>query len=407
MNPRLAQIAPSLIREISSKRRNTSIDLGLGEPSLLPDPSHFEEAMRYIALHGVKYTPNAGDPELRNAVAAHYDYPARNRAENVCVTIGSQEAMYVAIKTLLDPARDELLVVEPTFPSYQKMAALEGIAVRGVAMREDDGFAFDAERIAGAIGGRTRAIVICSPCNPTARVISPSAAERLVEALQRRGGEAVWLIHDEIYREQIFVDGMAELARYYPHTIVTNSLSKSNALTGLRIGWLLGPEPLVQQAIKVHAWMVSCADTFAQRVALHVFATPGGLQEHGAWYRERRIELLDALKRSGLRYIAPEGTFYVCVRLPQGTSSLEAANELIERYDVVAIPGIAFGESLEGWLRLSWVTAPERVATGLQRIAEYCSSLVTPSGVLSPRAESRGSYRCDPEPHACHPEERA
>jgi len=374
MNPRVAQIAPSLIREVSSKRRNSSIDLGLGEPSLLPDPSHFGEAMRYIALHGVKYTPNAGDPELRNAIAAHYDYPGRNRAENVCVTIGSQEAMYVAIKTLLDPARDELLVVEPTFPSYQKMATLEGIAARGVAMHESGDFAFDAERIAGAIGERTRAIVICSPCNPTARVISSAAAERLMGALESRRGEPVWLIHDEIYREQIFVDGMAELARVYPNTIVTNSLSKSNALTGLRIGWLLGPESFVQEAIKVHAWATSCADTFAQRVGLHVFATPGGLQEHAAWYRERRMELLDALKRSGLRYVAPEGTFYVCVRLPDETSSLDAANQLIERYDVVAIPGIAFGNSMEGWLRLSWVTSPERVATGLQRIAEYCAT---------------------------------
>jgi aspartate aminotransferase len=335
--------------------------------------------MRYVALHGVKYTPNAGDPELRDAIAQHYAYPAMNQAENVCVTIGSQEAMYVAIKTLLDPARDELLVVEPAFPSYQKMAMLEGIAVRSVAMREDEDFAFDADGILDALGERTRAIVICSPCNPTARVISARAAERVVRALESRRGEPVWLIHDEIYREQTFVDGMAELARRYPHTIVTNSLSKSNALTGLRIGWILGPTPVVQQAIKVHAWATSCADTFAQRVAVNVFATPGGLQEHAAWYRERRLELLDALQRSGLRYVPPEGTFYVCVKLPDGTSSLDAANELIERYDVVAIPGIAFGPSMEGWLRLSWVTSAERVATGLERIAEYCTSRILSS----------------------------
>ncbi|MGA8099587.1 MAG: pyridoxal phosphate-dependent aminotransferase [Candidatus Cybelea sp.] len=373
MNPRVLEIAPSLIREISAKKKSGSIDLGLGEPSLLPTREHLEAAMQYVLECGLKYTPNAGDLTLRNAIARHYGYPKMDRAENVCVTVGSQEAMYVAIKTLLDPARDELLIVEPCFPSYQKMAALEGIALRSVAMRAEEDFAFDPERIAAAIGERTRAIVLCSPCNPTARVISEAAAEILVRAVEGRRGKPIWLVHDEIYREQIFVADAAELAQRYPHTIVTNSLSKSNALTGLRLGWLLGPSSAVAQAIKVHAWVTSCADTFAQRVALHVFETPGAVQEHAAWYREQREKLLAALRASGLRYVSPDGTFYVCVRLPEGARSLEAAHELIERYDVVAIPGIAFGPSMEGWLRLSWVTSPDRVARGVERIGEYCS----------------------------------
>jgi aspartate aminotransferase len=373
MNPRVLEIAPSLIREISAKKKSGSIDLGLGEPSLLPTREPLEAAMRYVLEHGLKYTPNAGDLGLREAIAHHYGYPKMDRAENVCVTVGSQEAMYVTLKTLLDPARDELLIVEPCFPSYQKMAALEGIALRSVAMREEEDFVFDAERIAAAIGERTRAIVICSPCNPTARVISKEAAEALIRAVERRGGEPIWLVHDEIYREQIFVADAAELAQRYPHTIVTNSLSKSNALTGLRLGWLVGPSSTVAQAIKVHAWTTSCADTFAQRVALQIFKTSGALQEHAAWYREQREKLLAALRASGLRYVSPDGTFYVCVRLSEGARSFEAAHALIERYDVVAIPGIAFGPSMEGWLRLSWVTSPDRVARGLERIAEYCS----------------------------------
>ena len=377
MNPRVAQISASLIREVSSKKKGSSIDLGLGEPSLLPNRAHFDAAMRYVAEHGVKYTPNAGDHALRTAIARHYGYPNMDRAENVCVTVGSQEAMYVTIKTLLDPARDELLIVEPCFPSYRKMAVLEGIPVRAVSMTEDEDFSFDAERIVAAIDERTRAIVICSPCNPTARVISNGAAQYLVRALERRGGDPIWLIHDEIYREQIYVDDAADLAETYAHAIVTNSLSKSNALTGLRLGWIVGPAAIIEQAIKVHAWVASCADTFAQRVALQIFQTAGALQEQAAWYGDRRRELLAALEASGLRFVAPEGTFYVCVRLPDGARSLDAAHELIERYDVVAIPGIAFGPAMEGWLRLSWVSSSDIVATGLTRIAEYCSSLVS------------------------------
>lgn len=374
MNPRVYEIPVSLIREMAARKRPTSIDLGLGEPSLSPNPEHFEHAMRYVAGRGVKYTPNAGEPELREAIARHYRYPQMDRPENVCVTTGSQEAMYVALKTVLDPAHDELLVVEPTFPSYAKMAALQGVPVRTVAMRAQDEFAFDAERIASAAGARTRAIVICSPCNPTTRVISQSAADELAQTLERRDGEPIWLIHDEIYREQSFVDYAAYLAQRYPRTIVTNSVSKSNALTGLRLGWLLAPGDFVAQAIKVHAWITSCADTFAQQVALHVFSSKEGVRKHAPWYRERRHELLTALRESGLRFIAPEGTFYAAVRLPDGTSSLEAAQKLIEVYDVVAVPGIAFGESMEGWLRLSWVSAAERVREGIARIADYCAS---------------------------------
>jgi aspartate aminotransferase len=299
--------------------------------------------------------------------------------ESVCITTGSQEAMYVALMTLLNPARDELLVVEPAFPSYVKMAALGGIACRTVSMRAEDGFAFDAERILSAVGAATRAIVICSPCNPTGRVLSQSVARRLAQGLAARPGEPIWLVHDEIYREQTFVHGAADLATFYPHTIVTNSLSKSNALTGLRLGWILGPRNFVEQAIKMHAWVTSCADTFAQQVALHVFSSADGVHEHAWWYAAQREPLVAALASSGMRYVAPEGAFYACLRLPEGAPSLEASTELIERYDVLAIPGAAFGESLEGWLRLSWVAPAGQVAEGVARIGRYCAQSASAS----------------------------
>ncbi|HEY5340147.1 MAG TPA: pyridoxal phosphate-dependent aminotransferase [Candidatus Aquilonibacter sp.] len=369
----MLEIPSSMIREIAAKRRPSSIDLGLGEPTLLPNPAHFDAAMAYVRERGVKYLPNAGDPALREAIARHYDYPGMHDAENVCVTTGSQEAMYVTIKTLLDPDKDELLVVEPTFPSYFKMARLEGVAARGVAMSEADDFALDAQRIVDAIGERTRAIVICSPNNPTGRVLSREQAEILVRALEARGGEPIWLIHDEIYREQTFVDDEAFLAERYPHTIVTNSLSKSNALTGLRLGWILGPKEVIAQAIKAHAWVTSCTDTFAQRVALGVFTQLGGVNEHVSWYRGQWAGMMEALAESPLRSIKPEGSFYACVALPPGMDSRRTAIALIEEHDVLAIPGIAFGSVFEGWLRLSWVAPLDAVREGLHRIERYCA----------------------------------
>lgn len=369
MNPRVAGISGSLIRLVSARKRPTSIDLGLGEPTLMPNPAHFDSAMAYVREHGARYTLNAGDPALRAAIAGYYGYPEMERAENVCVTVGSQEAMYVTLLALLDAGRDELLLVEPTFPSYRKMAELHGIAVRAVAMPENDDFAIDGDRIAAALTRRTRAIVLCSPCNPTGRAIAPGSADTLVRALERRGGD-VTLVHDEIYREQQYGERV-DLARLYPNTVAINSLSKSNALTGMRLGWILASASFIAQATKVHAWVTSCTDTFAQRVALHVFES-NGVEEHRSWYVQRRAEMLDVLRTSGLRFIVPEGAFYACVKLPDGHASLDAAMRLVDEHDVVTIPGIAFGECFEGWLRLSWVAPLEQLATGIERVAAYC-----------------------------------
>ncbi|HEV7178457.1 MAG TPA: pyridoxal phosphate-dependent aminotransferase [Candidatus Baltobacteraceae bacterium] len=376
MNPRVLEIRGSLIREVAAKRRPTSIDLGLGEPSLTPNPEHFSAAMNYVREHGMKYTHNAGDAALREALARHYDYPDMHRLDNVCVTTGSQEAMFVALKTLLDPSADELMVLEPAFPSYAKMAKLEGVSVRTVTMSEQDDFAIDAERIIAGLTPRTRAIVVCSPNNPTGRVISRSEAEKLVRALESRGGDPVWLIHDEIYREQTFVENEAYLAELYPHAIVTNSVSKSNALTGLRLGWIIAPHAFIEQAVKTHAWVTSCADTFAQQVALNVFTTLGGVNEHVSWYRAQWAGVVEALEQSGLRYIKPEGSFYACVQLPRGIASLAGALEILEEHDVLTIPGSAFGESFEGWLRLSWVSPLDRVREGIRRIGAYVKAFV-------------------------------
>ncbi|MDP9018685.1 MAG: pyridoxal phosphate-dependent aminotransferase [Candidatus Eremiobacteraeota bacterium] len=374
MNPRVQEIGGSLIREIASKKKPGSIDLGLGEPSLKPSMHFWTAAVEETAQHGLRYTVNAGELALREAISAHYAYPNHAHPDNVCVTTGSQEAVYVVIKTLLDPRQDEMLVVEPAFPAYAKMGKLEGVVVRSVAMDPQEDFAFDADRILEAITDRTRLIVICSPCNPTARVVSHDTVEKLSKALLARPGEPIYVLHDEIYREQTYCANPGAFAKSYPHTIVTNSLSKSNALTGLRLGWSLAPKEIAPAIVKAHAWVTSCASTFAQRVALEIFKTPGGLQEHAGWYREQALGVNESLIASGLRFIQPEGSFYACVALPAGIDSLTAAHTLADQYDVIAIPGVAFGASFEGWLRLSWVAPLELVHDGLTRIAEFCRS---------------------------------
>jgi aspartate/methionine/tyrosine aminotransferase len=369
VNPRLAAIEPSLIRALAAKKQPGAIDLGLGEPTLLPQARFIEAAARWATEFGLKYTVNAGDAATRARIAAHYAYPGMGAAENVCMMTGSQEAVYVAIKTLLDPARDELLVVEPAFPAYLKMAQLEGIAARSVAMCERDGFRYDVDAIIAAIGVNTRLIVIGSPANPTGRVMMRSDVRRLARELGARGGAPIWILHDEIYRELTFIDDAGYLGAEYPYTIVANSLSKSNALTGLRIGWIIAPSPAIEAIVKTHAWVTSSASAFAQRVAYEIFAEPGALAEQSAWYAQARPGVLAALRECGLEFIEPDGAFYVCVRLAHGTDSLAAALTLVEQRGVVAIPGRIFGASLEGWLRLSFVAPLNAFREGARRIA--------------------------------------
>ena len=369
MNPRLATIEPSQIRALAAKKRPTSIDLGLGEPTLLPQQRFIDAAARETAERGMKYTLNPGDLELRTLIARHYAYPGMSEGRNVCITGGSQEAMYVAIKTLLDPARDEILIVEPAYPAYAKIAQLEGIAVRSVGMTANGGFHYDPAAIVAALRPATRLIVIGTPSNPTGRVITRAAVQQLADALAARGGEPVWILDDELYRELTYVEDSGSLASVYPHTIAINGLSKSNALTGLRVGWTIAPAPLCDELIKVHAWLVTAANTFGQRVAHSIFTEPGALSEQAAWYRTQRTAVLAALRASGLTFVEPDGAFYACVKLPDGTDSLAAAYRLVDEHDVVTIPGSIFGAALEGWLRLSWVAPLDAFREGLARIA--------------------------------------
>jgi aspartate aminotransferase len=368
MNPAVAALRPSMIRELNARKKPTSIDLGLGEPTLSPNLAHFERATRWVARHGCRYTPaNAGDSELRAAIAAHYGYPALSHARNVCITTGSQEAVYVVLKTLFDPAEDELLLVEPAYSAYEKIAQLEGLTVRRVAMPAWTGFAFDADRILQAVTPRTRAILLCSPCNPTGRAISTADARTIARALGELPGAPVYVIHDEIYREIAYTDDIGSFGACYPYTIAINSLSKSNALTGLRVGWFAAPDEAMGELVKTHALMTSCASTFGQRVALELFADDE-LSAHRAWYAGQCAAALAAARAAGLEVVQPDGAFYLCVNV-KAASDVAFAWELLEKHDVVAVPAGLFGSGLAGWVRTSFVGKAEDLRVGYERIA--------------------------------------
>lgn len=373
MNPRLAGIAPSLIRAINARKRPGDIDLCMGEPTLRPDVAPFEAAMEVVRREGLPYTPNAGLMELREAIARHHAFPRMEAAASVCVTIGSEEALYLAIKAVLDPARDEVLIVEPCYLAYPKLCALEGIRHRAVALDAADGFRPSAAAVLDAIRPETRMVVLNTPANPTARVWPRAELQALADGLAALPGPPVYVLADEVYRELYYTpERPASIAEVYPHALVVGSLSKSNALTGLRLGWLVGDADVVAAAVKVHQLVNTAASTFSSHVALEIFRRPEMLAEHRPRYAGRRALLLDLLARGGVPHAPVEGAFYCFVRIPHGWpgGSMAAAETLLETHRVITTPGLAFGDAGEGWLRLSWVAQPDALGQGIARIAE-------------------------------------
>ena len=372
MNPVLDGIAPSIIRAINARKRPGDIDLGLGEPTLRPDPRPFDAATAWVRTHGLPYTANAGFTELRARIAAYAGLPHQAAAENAIVTVGSEEALYLALKATIDPARDEVLIVEPCYLAYPKLCALERIRHRMVALDPADGFRPSAARVLEALGPDTRMIVLNSPNNPTGRVWPEAELRALADGLAARPGEPVRVLSDEVYRELYFTPAPpVSIGALWPHALVAGSLSKSNALTGLRLGWLVGDAKTIGAATKVHQLVNTAASTFSQVVAMEVFADAASLAAHRAHYAERRA-LVEGWMREGRLAFAPiEGAFYCMVRLPErwAADSLGAAEALLERHRVLATPGIAFGGSGEGWIRLSWVAEVDALRAGIERIA--------------------------------------
>lgn len=370
MNPHIKDIQPSAIRVINDKKRPDAIDLGMGQPKLHPESGPFFPAMSWMQRFGCPYSPNAGFPDLRAAIAQHFAYPGLNAPENVCVTIGSQEALYLPIKSLLDPAQDEVLVVTPTFPAYQKLCHLEGVRVKEAPLSPETGFAPDADLVLSCVTEHTRLVALASPCNPTGRVWPEAELRKLAEGLLRLP-RPPYLLSDEVYAELYFTPKRPfSPAWVYPHTLVASSLSKSCALTGLRLGWLLAHLADMPALIKAHQLVVSCADTLAQRVAIETFRKPQLLAAHRPHYLAQRQVLLEELVLAGLDFVPPEGSFYCLLKLPEPWTkrSMKFAMKLMDEQNVVTIPSAVFG--IEGFLRLTFVSRPEALREGIRRIAQ-------------------------------------
>lgn len=364
---RLGGIRRTLIRRLFDDAPPGAINLGLGQPDLPTPPAVALAGIAGIAEGRTAYTETAGELRLRRALAAQYGSFASG-PEDVLVTVGSQEAVYLACLGLLDPGA-ELLYPDPGYPAYPVVAELVGAKPVPYPLRAERGFRLDPGDVADRLSAKSGAVVLCAPSNPTGACPEPTALEKLTMLLAERG--VPWL-SDEIYAGFVYGSPVVSPAELAPGKgLVVSGLSKDASMTGWRVGWVVGPSVVVRRLTAVHQYLVTCAPSVSQHAALAAFS-PAGLAERRRRlerFRRRRAVMGEELGRiPGIRFRLPDGAFYFFVDVSALGDSLAIARRILERREVITIPGEAFGSNGAGFLRISFAAPEDQIREGVRRI---------------------------------------
>ncbi len=358
--------------------RDDIISLGVGEPDFATPWLMREEAYYHLEQGHTSYTSNWGLIELRTEIARYltrYNLEYDPKSE-ILVTIGVSEAVDAVLRAVLNPG-DEIIICEPCYVSYQPLAALCDAKLVHLDTSAN-GFCPSAELIEAAVTPRTKAIMICSPNNPTGRMIPQSELERIAAVVKKH---QLWVFSDEVYCELVY-DGhrhcaIGSLPGMKDYTVTLNGFSKGFAMTGWRIGYVCCPAELMEQVFKLHQYSTICAPIMSQYAALE------GLK-HG-WnevermrvsYQQRRNLMYKELKEMGLAVSEPEGAFYMFPDIREtGLSSEEFALELIKRYQVAVVPGSVFGSGGEGYIRCCYATDIDKIKTALGHMRQMLGDI--------------------------------
>ncbi len=363
---RLQKVQPTLIRRIFERALPDSINFGLGEPDL-PTPDFIrQEAARVTLEEQNGYTSHQGLLSLREKIAEQYSHLDLD-ANQVCVTVGSQEAMTAAFMSIIDRG-DEVLIPNPSFPAYENCVNIcEGVPVFYRLPAEND-FAFDIDEFKSKITSKTKAVVVISPSNPTGKIFTENDLKQIAEALE---GTGIYLMSDEIYSELYFKEKPRSASEFYENTLIVSGLSKSLSMTGWRIGWLASKNrDVVKATLTVHGFLTVCTSTITQKASLLGWNEEAEKAKSAARqiYQKRGEYLIDLLEAElGLRGTSPEGAFYTMVDVRKLGSDLEIAEKCLQNR-VITVPGIAFGSEAEGFLRVSFCNNEDKIAEGVARM---------------------------------------
>nr|WP_304215936.1 aminotransferase [Fredinandcohnia onubensis] len=351
------------------------ISLGVGEPDFVTPWSIREASIQSIESGITSYTGNAGLLELRQEISAylHRSFGVQYTPENeVIVTVGGSQAIDLALRAIVDPG-DEVIIVEPTFVAYSPIVSLAGGIPIPVHTRPENEFKLQPEEIEKVVTERTKAIIICSPNNPTGTMLRKEELEAIAKIVEKHD---LLVISDEIYAELSYegkYTSFSSIPGMFERTILVSGFSKGFAMTGWRLGYSAAPKEISEAMLKIHQYTMMCASTMAQYGAIE--ALRNGLSDVEYMrksYRQRRNFFVSSLQEIGLSCHMPGGAFYAFPSIKEtGLSSEEFAHRLLMEERVAVVPGNVFGESGEGFIRCSYASSLEQLQEAVKRMGRF------------------------------------
>lgn len=381
LSKKVTDIQPSGIRKFFDivNEMEDAISLGVGEPDF-DTPWHIREEGIYSLEKGrTIYTSNAGLVQLREEICRylhrrfHAEYDPKTE---IMVTVGGSEAIDVALRAMLDPG-DEVLVPQPSYVSYVPCVTLaDGVPVI-IELQEKDEFKLTREQLLDNITDKTKVLILPFPNNPTGSIMTYEDLKDIVDIIIEKD---LYVISDEIYSELTYGSEHVSIASFpgmKDRTILINGFSKSYAMTGWRLGYAAGPKVILKQMIKVHQFAIMCAPTTSQYAAIEALKNgDSDVEMMRDSYNERRRYLLKALRDMGFDCFEPFGAFYVFPSIKKfGMTSDEFANRLLKEEKLAVVPGTAFGDCGEGFLRISYAYSIEELKIALERLGHFINTL--------------------------------
>lgn len=373
----VSEMKPSGIRrffELASTMEDV-ISLGVGEPDFVTSWAVREACILSLEEGHTSYTANAGLIELRRELSTYLNeyFSVKYSPESeIMVTVGASQALDLALRAIVNPG-DEVIIVEPTFVSYGPLVTLAGGVPVDIQTKAEDDFKLQPEQIEQVVTDRTKAIIICSPNNPTGSVLSRDELVAISEIVKKHN---IVVIADEIYAELCYDESYTSfpsLDGMFQQTILVSGFSKGFAMTGWRLGFAAAPKEILQAMLKIHQYTMMCAPTMAQHAAIE--ALRGGLQditEMKKSYRRRRNFIISSFNEIGLPCHMPGGAFYAFPSIKElGLTSEQFAEQLLMEEKVAVVPGNVFGSSGEGYVRCSYASSLENLQEAVKRIARF------------------------------------
>lgn len=381
LSDKVKKMKPSGIRkffDIAATKKDV-ISLGVGEPDFSTPWAIRKSAINTLERKKIIYGANKGIESLREAICTYINkkYGVKyNSEDEVVVTVGGSEAIDLAIRALVDPG-DEVLVVEPSFVCYTPLVELVGGVAVPVPTRIENNFKLTPEDLKGKITDKTKLLILPFPNNPTGAVMTKDDLEKIADVIRDTN---IIVLSDEIYSELTYgrkhysiiqVDGMRE------RTIYVNGFSKAYAMTGWRLGYLTAPKEIVSQLVKIHQYGIMCSPFISQNAAVEALSScDKEVKKMVEEYDTRRRFLVKELNRIGLECFNPEGAFYVfpCIK-STGLSSEQFCERLLDEENVACVPGNAFGECGEGFIRISYAYSLKHLTEAINRIESFVNKI--------------------------------